>query len=132
MASNFFGQIFRITTFGESHGPGIGVVIDGCPAGLPLTNREIDVELAFRKPGTTPYTSPRKEDDKVEILSGVFEGKTTGAPIALLIRNKDADPSQYAAIQGLYRPGYANFTYLEKYGIFDYSASGDARSCFAR
>ena len=126
MASNFFGQIFRITTFGESHGPGIGVVIDGCPAGLPLTNREIDVELAFRKPGTTPYTSPRKEDDKVEILSGVFEGKTTGAPIALLIRNKDADPSQYAAIQGLYRPGHANFTYLEKYGIFDYRGGGRA------
>lgn len=126
MASNFFGQIFRITTFGESHGPAIGVVIDGCPAGLPLASVEIDEELSWRAPGKSPYTSPRQESDHVEILSGVFEGKTTGAPIALLIRNKDADPGQYATIKNLYRPGHANFTYLEKYGVFDDRGGGRA------
>jgi chorismate synthase len=124
MASNFFGQIFRITTFGESHGPAIGVVIDGCPAGLAIEKEEIDQELALRQPGASPYTSPRKEKDEVEILSGIFQGKTTGAPIALLIRNKDADSSKYEPIQDLLRPGHANFTYLEKYGIFDDRGGG--------
>src|SRR4030065_474410 len=109
MASNFFGQIFRITTFGESHGPAIGVVIDGCPANLPLKKEEIEVELAHRQPGKTPYTTPRKEKDEVEILSGLFQGKSTGAPIALLIRNKDADSSKYEPIKELLRPGHANF-----------------------
>ncbi len=126
MASNFFGQIFRITTFGESHGPAIGVVIDGCPAGLSITAVEINQELAFRRPGSSPYTSPRKESDQVEILSGIFEGQTTGAPIALLIRNKDADSSAYESIKDLYRPGHANFTYLAKYGLFDYRGGGRA------
>lgn len=126
MASNFFGQIFRITTFGESHGPGIGVVIDGCPAGLPLTEQDINEQLAFRKPGKNSYTSPRDEGDTAEIFSGLFDGKTTGAPIAILIRNKDADSSQYETIKDLYRPGHANFTYLEKYGIFDYRGGGRA------
>lgn len=134
MASNFFGQIFRITTFGESHGPGIGVVIDGCPAGLPLTIQDIEEQLAFRRPGTNAYTSPRKEADLAEILSGVFEGKTTGAPLTIFIRNKDVDSSSYEAIKELYRPGHANFTYLEKYGIFDYRGGGrsSARETAAR
>ncbi len=126
MASNFFGELFRITTFGESHGAGIGVVIDGCPAGLLLSEEEINEQLSLRQPGRNSYTSPRKEADKGEILSGLFEGKTTGAPIAIFIRNQDADPSQYETIKGLYRPGHANFTYLEKYGIFDYRGGGRA------
>ncbi len=135
MASNSFGHIFRITTFGESHGPAIGVVIDGCPAGIPLTKEDIDDQLALRKPGKNPYTSPRTEQDLSEILSGIFEGKTTGAPIAILIRNQDAgDSSQYSAIKDMYRPGHANFTYLEKYGIFDYRGGGrsSARETAAR
>ncbi len=126
MASNHFGEIFRMTTFGESHGPAIGVVIDGCPAGLEISEEEINQELAKRRPGQNSYTSPRKEKDLAEILSGVFEGKTTGAPIAILIRNVDADSSQYAAVKDLYRPGHANFTYLKKYGIFDYRGGGRA------
>lgn len=134
MASNSFGQLFRITTFGESHGVGIGVVIDGCPAGLPLTEEEINQQLALRQPGKSRYTSPRAEADRGELFSGLFEGKTTGAPIAILIRNKDADSSQYEAIKELYRPGHANFTYLEKYGIFDYRGGGrsSARETVAR
>lgn len=134
MASNFFGQLFRITTFGESHGPAIGVVIDGCPANIPISAQEINDELKHRQPGKNPYTSPRSEPDLAEILSGIFEGKTTGAPIAILIRNQDADSSQYTAIKDLYRPGHANFTYLEKYGIFDFRGGGrsSARETAAR
>lgn len=134
MASNYFGQIFRITTFGESHGPAIGVVIDGCPAGILLAKGDIDTELSLREPGRSLYTSPRKEKDEAEILSGIFEGKTTGAPIALLIRNQDADSSKYEPIKELLRPGHANFTYLEKYGIFDYRGGGrsSARETAAR
>lgn len=134
MASNFFGQIFRITTFGESHGKAIGVVIDGCPAGLSLAEADIDRDLALRQPGGSPYTSPRAETDRVEILSGLFEGKTTGAPIALLIWNRNADSSKYEPIKDLLRPGHANFTYLEKYGIFDYRGGGrsSARETAAR
>lgn len=126
MASNHFGQIFRITTFGESHGKGIGVVIDGCPAGLQITVEEIQCELAMRSPGKSPYTSPRKEMDEVEILSGIFDGQTTGAPIALFIRNRDADSSKYEAMKDLYRPGHANYTYLQKYGVFDHRGGGRA------
>jgi len=134
MASNYFGQIFRVTTFGESHGAAIGAVIDGCPAGIPITKADIDRDLGRRQPGKTPYTSPRSETDEVEILSGLFDGKTTGAPIALLIRNKDADSSKYEPIKDLLRPGHANFTYLEKYGIFDYRGGGrsSARETAAR
>lgn len=134
MASNFFGQLFRMTTFGESHGPGIGVVIDGCPAGLSLNEEDINQELALRQPGKNNYTSPRKEKDSAEIFSGIFEGKTTGAPLAILIRNQDADSSQYETLKNLYRPGHANFTYLEKYGIFDYRGGGrsSARETAAR
>ncbi len=134
MASNFFGQIFRMTTFGESHGNAIGVVIDGCPAGLPLTKEEIDAELILRRPGVSPYTSPRAEKDEAQILSGLFQGKTTGAPIAILIWNKDVDSSKYEPIKNLLRPGHANYTYLQKYGIFDYRGGGrsSARETAAR
>lgn len=124
MSSNSFGTIFRITTFGESHGKGIGVVIDGCPAGLSLNDEDINQALALRAPGQNPFTSPRKEADHAEIYSGVFEGKTTGAPIAIIILNKDADSTKYEPIKHLLRPGHANFTYLEKYGIFDYRGGG--------
>lgn len=134
MASNFFGELFRITTFGESHGAAIGVVIDGCPAGIAISNEEIDAELKVRQPGKSPYTSPRTEKDEAEILSGIFDGKTTGAPIAIVIRNKDADSSKYEPIKNLLRPGHANFTYLQKYGIFDYRGGGrsSARETAAR
>lgn len=124
MASNSFGNIFRITTWGESHGKAIGVVIDGCPAGLELEEADINAALALRAPGRNPYTTPRAESDKAEILSGVFQGKTTGAPISILIPNKDADSSKYEPIKDLLRPGHANYTYLEKYGIFDYRGGG--------
>jgi chorismate synthase len=126
MASNSFGNIFKITTWGESHGKAIGVVIDGCPAGLEINESEIDAALALRAPGRNPYTSPRTEPDKAEILSGVFEGKTTGAPICIMIANQNADSSKYEPIKDLLRPGHANYTYLEKYGIFDYRGGGRA------
>jgi len=124
MASNSFGNIFKITTWGESHGKAIGVVIDGCPAGLEIDESEINAALALRAPGRNPYTSPRTEADRAEILSGLFEGKTTGAPICIIIPNKDADSSKYEPIKELLRPGHANYTYLEKYGIFDYRGGG--------
>lgn len=124
MGSNAFGKLFRITTWGESHGKGIGVVIDGCPANLPLSDADINEELEKRQPGKTPYTSPRGEKDEAVIYSGVFEGKTTGAPLSIIIHNKDADSSKYEPIKTLLRPGHANFTYLEKYGIFDYRGGG--------
>lgn len=126
MAANSFGNIFKITTFGESHGKAIGVVIDGCPAGLEITDDEINAELALRAPGKTDYTSPRKESDKGEIVSGVFEGKTTGAPICFLIRNEAHDSSKYEPVKDLLKPGHANYTYLQKYGIFDYRGGGRA------
>ncbi|MES2200426.1 MAG: chorismate synthase [Chlamydiota bacterium] len=126
MASNSFGTLFRITTWGESHGPAIGVVIDGCPPNLPLSEKDIQPELDRRSPGHSPYTSPRKEEDQVEILSGVFEGVTTGAPISLIIRNNNIKSSAYEPIKDLLRPGHANFTYLAKYGVFDYRGGGRA------
>jgi chorismate synthase len=124
MANNSFGNLFRITTWGESHGKAIGVVIDGCPAGLPITDEEINADLSLRQGGKTPYVTPRGEKDEALIYSGVFEGKTTGAPISIIIFNKDADSSKYEPIKHLLRPGHANFTYLEKYGIFDYRGGG--------
>jgi chorismate synthase len=124
MANNASGTLFRITTWGESHGKAIGVVIDGCPAGLPLTDAEINAELKLRQGGRTPYVTPRGEKDEAQIYSGVFEGKTTGAPISIIIFNQDADSSKYEPIKDLLRPGHANFTYLEKYGIFDYRGGG--------
>ncbi|MBN1914579.1 MAG: chorismate synthase [Parachlamydiales bacterium] len=126
MASNFFGDIFRITTWGESHGKAIGVVIDGCPAGLPLSEEEIQQELFWRRPKRNQYVSSRNESDKVEILSGLFEGLTTGAPISIIIFNQDANSHTYESTKNLLRPGHASFTYLEKYGIFDYRGAGRA------
>ena len=127
MASNSFGHLLRITTWGESHGKGIGVVIDGCPAGLELNADDINAELQRRAPaGDNPYTTPRKEPDQGEIFSGIFAGKTTGAPIAIIIFNQDADSNQYEPIKNVLRPGHANFTYLEKYGCFDYRGGGRA------
>ena len=124
MGSNSFGKVFTITTWGESHGKAIGVVIDGCPAGLELSEEDIQNELIWRRPGGSSYTSPRSEKDEVQILSGLFEGKTTGAPISIVIDNLDVDSSKYTPIKNLLRPGHAHFTYLEKYGIFDYRGGG--------
>jgi chorismate synthase len=124
MASNRFGNIFAITTWGESHGKAIGVVIDGCPAGLELSVDDINASLALRAPGRNAHTSPRKETDRAEIFSGVFEGKTTGAPISIIVFNHDADSDKYLPIKDALRPGHANFTYLAKYGVFDYRGGG--------
>jgi chorismate synthase len=126
MTSNALGRFFRMTTFGESHGAGIGVVVDGCPAGVPVDLSRINQDLARRAPGKTAFTSPRKETDTVEILSGVYQNQTTGAPVCLWIKNQDAQPSQYESIQHLMRPGHANYSYLKKYGIFDHRGGGRA------
>lgn len=126
MASNSFGTLFRITTWGESHGKAIGVVIDGCPAGIELSCDDVNNALAKRAPGRSKVTSPRKEPDQAEILSGIYENVTTGAPISIIIYNKDADSQKYEPIKDLLRPGHANYTYLEKYGIFDYRGGGRA------
>ncbi len=124
MAGNSFGDLFKITTFGESHGPAIGVVIDGVPAKLPLTESDIQIDLDRRRPGQSKITTQRQEGDKIEILSGVFEGKTTGVPLALLIRNSDQRSKDYENIKNIFRPGHADFTYLAKYGIRDYRGGG--------
>jgi len=126
MPGNAFGNLFKITTWGESHGPAIGVVIDGCPAGLRLTEREIQKELDRRKPGQSKITTERKEADKVQILSGVFEGITTGTPISLMVRNTDKRSKDYEKIKNLYRPGHADYTYDAKYGLRDYRGGGRA------
>ncbi len=124
MAGNTFGELFRITTFGESHGPAIGLIIDGVPSKLPLTEADIQVDLDRRRPGQSKITTQRKESDTVEILSGVFEGKTTGTPLAMLIRNEDQRSKDYSNIKDLFRPGHADFTYLAKYGFRDYRGGG--------
>ena len=124
MSGNSFGNIFKISTFGESHGPAIGVVVDGCPAGLAISTGDIQIELDRRKPGQSKITTQRKEADIVEILSGVFEGKTLGTPIALLIRNKDQKSKDYSHIKDAFRPSHADFTYQEKYGHRDYRGGG--------
>jgi len=121
---NTFGRNFKITTFGESHGVAMGVVIDGCPAGIRLAEEDIQPFLDRRRPGTSPLTSPRKEIDRIEILSGIFEGKTTGMPIAMIVRNKDTRPGDYDALKNVFRPGHADFTYQEKYGIRDHRGGG--------
>lgn len=126
MASNRCGTIFTITTWGESHGKAIGVVIDGCPAGLELADSDIQSALALRAPGRNRYTSPRGETDGAVIYSGVFEGVTTGAPISILIPNHDADSSPYEATRHVLKPGHAQFTYLGKYGCFDHRGGGRA------
>ncbi len=122
--SNTFGQAFRFTTWGESHGPAIGVVVDGCPAGLALEESDLQNDLDRRRPGQSEVTTQRKEEDRAEIFSGVFEGKTTGTPISILIRNKDADSSKYDRLKDLYRPGHADFTYMEKWGHRDHRGGG--------
>lgn len=126
MPGNSFGQLFRITTFGESHGPAIGVVVDGCPSNLEIDHAFIQEQLDNRKPGQSDITSTRAEEDRVEILSGVFEGKSLGTPIAMLIRNKDARPEDYEHLKETYRPSHADFTYEAKYGIRDYRGGGRA------
>jgi chorismate synthase len=110
----------QITTWGESHGKAIGVVVDGCPAGLEISEEDVRKALRKRSPGNHPLTSPRQESDLAEILSGVFEGKTTGAPISILIPNCNPDSTKYNLVKHLLRPGHANYTYLEKYGVFDH------------
>ena len=120
MSGNSIGKLFVVTSFGESHGSAIGAVVDGCPPGLELSETDLQPDLDRRKPGQSKFTTQRKEPDEVEILSGVFEGKTTGTPIGLLIRNQDQRSKDYGNIQHQFRPGHADFTYLTKYGIRDY------------
>ncbi len=124
MSGNTFGHLFCVTSFGESHGPAIGCVVDGCPPGLVLSEADIQPELDRRRPGTSRHVTQRQEPDTVEILSGVFEGKTTGAPIALLIRNQDQRSKDYGNIKDTFRPGHADYAYLHKYGIRDYRGGG--------
>lgn len=126
MPGNSFGEVFRITTFGESHGVGIGVIIDGCPSKIPLSPKDFEEAMAKRRPGTSPSDTPRREKDEVEILSGVFKGLTTGAPIALFIKNRDIDSSPYEKIKDIFRPGHADYTYFKKYGHMDYRGGGRA------
>src|ERR1043166_4806344 len=124
MAGNSYGQLFRITTFGESHGPAIGVVIDGCPSKMELDLDHIQKELDRRKPGQSKIVSQRKEDETFEVLSGVFEGMTTGAPLTFLIRNKDARPADYEHLETVVRPSHADLTYYYKYEHRDYRGGG--------
>lgn len=126
MPGNTFGRFFRITTWGESHGKALGVVLDGCPAGLEISEDDIQFELDRRRPGQSKITTQRKEADKVEILSGVFEGKTTGTPISMMVHNTDAISRSYEDIKDTYRPGHADYTYDEKYGFRDYRGGGRA------
>jgi chorismate synthase len=126
MSGSTLGKLFCVTSFGESHGPAIGCVVDGCPPGLELTAADIQTDLDRRKPGTSRHVTQRREDDVVEILSGVFEGRTTGTPIALLIRNVDARSKDYSKIKDTFRPGHADYTYWQKYGIRDYRGGGRA------
>jgi len=126
MSGNTIGSIFRVTTWGESHGPALGAVVDGCPAGLSLNESDIQQALDRRKPSNSVSSTTRKEGDKVEILSGVFEGKTTGTPVSLIIRNVDAKSSSYDELKDVFRPGQGDFTYLQKYGIRDWKGGGRA------
>ena len=134
MAGNSFGQLFRITTFGESHGGAVGVVVDGCPPRIEITEEEIQTALDRRRPGQSKITTPRKEADSIHILSGYFEGKTTGTPILMMVLNEDTKPEDYLALKDLYRPSHADFTYEAKYGARDWRGSGraSARETLAR
>jgi chorismate synthase len=134
MAGNSFGNIFRVSTFGESHGEAVGVVVDGCPAGLPIDLELVQREMDRRRPGQSHITTQRQEADRVEVLSGIFEGKTVGTPIALLVRNEDARSKDYSHIKDKFRPSHADFTYQEKYGLRDYRGGGrsSARETVAR
>ena len=124
MSGNSFGRLFTVTTFGESHGPAMGCVVDGCPPGMQLTESDIQADLERRRPGKSRHTTQRKEADKVSILSGVFEGQTTGTPIGLLIENTDQRSRDYSNIKDKFRPGHADYTYQQKYGIRDYRGGG--------
>ena len=124
MSGNTFGKLFTVTTFGESHGKALGCIIDGCPPGLDLCEEDIQVDLDRRKPGTSRFTTQRREADQVEILSGVFEGKTTGTPIGLIIHNTDQRSKDYSNIKDQYRPAHADYTYMQKYGVRDYRGGG--------
>jgi len=124
MSFNTFGKIFRFTTWGESHGPAIGCVVDGCPPNISISEKEIQKDMDRRRPGQSKFTTQRKEEDKVIILSGVFEGKTTGTPISIIIYNKDTRSRDYESIKNKFRPGHADFTYFKKYGIRDYKGGG--------
>ena len=124
MSFNTFGKLFRFTTWGESHGPAIGCVIDGCPPRIKLEEKDVQVEMDRRRPGKSKFTSQRKESDKVKIMSGVFEGKTTGTPISIIINNEDARSRDYETIKDKFRPGHADYTYFKKYGIRDYRGGG--------
>src|SRR5579863_9658377 len=121
-----FGRLFRIATFGESHGGGVGVVVDGCPAGLPLSEGDIQDQLNRRRPGQSSITTPRKEQDLCRILSGTFEGRTLGSSIAILVMNEDARPASYEEMKDLYRPSHADFTYEAKFGIRNWQGGGRA------
>ena len=126
MSGNTFGKSFSVTTFGESHGVALGCIIDGCPPGLEISEGYIQAYLDQRKPGTSKYTTQRKEDDKIEILSGIFEGKTTGTPIGLLIRNKDQKSKDYDNLKDIFRPSHADYAYTQKYGVRDHRGGGRA------
>lgn len=126
MSGNTFGRLFSVTTFGESHGKALGCVVDGCPPGLELSEADIQPDLDRRRPGKTRYTTQRREEDRVEILSGVFEGQTTGTPIGLIVHNTDARPKDYSKIMDRFRPGHADYVYQQKYGIRDYRGGGRA------
>jgi chorismate synthase len=134
MSFNTFGKQFRFTTWGESHGPALGCVVDGCPPNISIKEQDIQAELDRRKPGQSKFTTQRKEEDKVQILSGVFKGKTTGTPISLIIYNQDMRSKDYGNIKDKFRPGHADFTYFKKYGIRDYRGGGrsSARETAAR
>ena len=124
MSFNTFGKIFRFTTWGESHGPAIGCVIDGCPPNIPISEKDIQKDMDKRRPGQSKFTTQRKESDKVNILSGVFEGKTTGTPISIIIHNEDKKSRDYESIKNKFRPGHADYTYFKKYGIRDFRGGG--------
>ncbi|MFI4921253.1 MAG: chorismate synthase, partial [Gammaproteobacteria bacterium] len=126
MSGNTFGRLFSVTSFGESHGPALGCIVDGCPPGLALTEADIQHDVDRRRTGTSRHTSQRHEADAVRILSGVFEGQTTGTPIGLLIENTDAKSKDYETIKDAFRPGHADYTYLMKYGRRDYRGGGRA------
>lgn len=124
MAGNTFGKLFTVTTFGESHGEALGCIIDGCPPGIELTEEEVQIDLDRRKPGQSRYTTQRREEDQIKILSGVFEGKTTGTPIGMIIHNTDQRSKDYSKIKDVFRPAHADYTYMQKYGIRDYRGGG--------
>ena len=124
MPGSSIGDVFRVTTFGESHGLALGCIIDGCPPGMALNERDLQGDLDRRKPGTSKYATQRQESDQVKILSGVFEGLTTGTPIGLLIENQDQKSKDYTNIKDVYRPAHADYTYAQKYGVRDYRGGG--------